>query len=222
MSQRSCPRPPVDLSERSIPKLEFADCMFRTHALNRSPFFFGCTRRNRFDSPDCSYDVLYAGLDHFCAFIETFARVAGTRVITTRALKENALTEFKSRRPLRLVDLNRSGALVRVGADGSLFTGEHDVPRLWSRAFHDHPEKFDGILYPSRLDPVRRAVVLFGDRVPNKMIELNRESWYAPGAPRQKLVEIVEHYELELIESRVVTGRKPASRAAQGNLLETD
>ncbi len=52
------------------------------------------------------------------------------------------------------------------------------------------------------------------------MIELNRESWYAPSALRQKLVEIVEHYELELIESQIIEGRKPASRAVQGSLLE--
>jgi hypothetical protein len=194
--------------------------MFRTHALNRAPFFFGCTKLNRFDSPDCSYDVLYAGLDHFCAFIETFAAVAGTRVITTTALKQSALTEFKARRPLRLVDLTQSGALVRIGADGNLFTGDHIVARLWSGAFHDHPRRFDGILYPSRLDPLRRSVVLFGDRVPRKMIELKRESWYAPGAQRRKLVEIVEHYRLELIESHVLSGRKPASRAAQPSLWD--
>jgi hypothetical protein len=194
--------------------------MFRTHALNHSPFFFGCTGLNRFDPPDNSYEVLYAGLDAFCAFIETFASAAGTRTITTLALKEHALTEFKARRPLRLVDLTRSGALVRVGVDGNLFTGDHEVPQLWSKALHDHPAKPDGLLYPSRLDPVRRAVVLFGDRVPRKMTELNRGSWYAPGALRHKLVEIVEHYQLELIESHVVARRKPAARAAQRSFIE--
>jgi hypothetical protein len=196
--------------------------MFRTHGLSRAPFFFGCTGLNRFDSPDNSYEVLYAGLDAFCAFVETIASAAGSRAITTTALKERALTEFKARRPLRLIDLTQSGALVRVGADGNLFTGDHEVPQLWSRALHDHPVKADGLLYPSRLDPVRRAVVLFGDRVPRKMTELNRECWYAPGALRQKLLEIVEHYQLELIESHVVAGRKPAGRAAQTSFIERD
>jgi hypothetical protein len=189
--------------------------MFRTHRLNQAPFFFGCTGSNRFDAPDKSYEVLYAGVDHFCAFIETFARTAGTRVVTTMALKENALTEFKARRLLRLIDLTQSGALVRVGADGNLFTGDHAVPQLWSKALHDHPEKADGLLYPSRLDPIRQAVVLFADRVPKKMTELSRESWYAPGTQRQRLVDIIQHYQLELIESHVVTGRKPVTRAVQ-------
>jgi hypothetical protein len=198
--------------------------MFRTHGLNRAPFFFGCTGLNRFDSPDNSYEVLYAGLDYFCAFIETFASNAGTRIVTTTALKEHALTEFKARRPLRLIDLSLPGALVRIGADGNLFTGEHEIPRLWSRAFHDHRARVDGFIYPSRLDPVRRAVVLFGDRVPRKMTELSRESWYAPGAMRQRLIEIVGTYELALIESHVVAGRKPAAsaRSAQPSLLEGD
>jgi hypothetical protein len=196
--------------------------VFRTHALNRAPFFFGCTGLNRFDSPDNSYDVLYAGRDAFCAFIETFARAAGTRIVTTAALKEHALTEFKARRPLRLIDLAQSGALVRIGADGNLFTGDHDIPRLWSKALHDHPAKADGLLYPSRLDPVRHAIVLFGDRVPKSMTELNRESWYATGPQRQRLVDIIHHYELALIESHVIPRRKRVSRAAQISFTEED
>ena len=215
MSRRSCPPPPADLADKKLPLLEFRETMFRTYRLTRPPFFFGCTGLNRFDSPDKSYEVLYAGLDAFCAFVETFASAAGTRIVTTTALKEHGLTEFKARRPLRLIDLTQSGALVRIGADGNLFTGDHETPQLWSRALHDHPLKADGLLYPSRLDPVRHAAVLFGDRVPRSMTELYRESWYAPGAQRQKLVEIIEHYQLELIESRVLTGRKPVSRAVQ-------
>jgi hypothetical protein len=215
VSQRSCPRPPADLAGKELTFLEFTGAMFRTHRLNHSPFFFGHTGLNRFDPPDNSYEVLYAGLDAFCAFIETFASAAGTRIVTTTALKEHALTEFKARRPLRLVDLTQSGALVRISADGNLFTGDHEIPRLWSKALHDHPAKPEGLLYPSRLDPVRQATVLFGDRVPRSMTELHRENWYAPGAQRQKLVEIMQHYQLELIESQVVAGRKPASRAVQ-------
>jgi RES domain len=218
VSRRSCPRPPADLADKKLTLLEFRESMFRTHRVNQLPFFFGCTGLNRFDSPDSSYNVLYAGLDAFCAFVETFASAAGTRIVTTTALKECALTEFKARRSLRLIDLTQSGALVRVGADGSLFTGDHAIPRLWSKALHDHPAKADGFLYPSRLDPVRHAVVLFGDRVPRSMTELGRESWYAPGPQRGRLVEIIQHYQLELIESHVVAGRKPVSRAVQTNL----
>jgi hypothetical protein len=51
------------------------------------------------------------------------------------------------------------------------------------------------------------------------MTELSRESWYAPGSLRQKLVEIIEHYEFELIESQVVVGRKPVMRAAQTSFI---
>jgi hypothetical protein len=222
VSRRSCPRPPADLARKKLPLFQFSDNMFRTHGLNRPPFFFGCRGLNRFDSPDNSYEVMYAGRDAFCAFIETFARTAGTRFVTTAALKEHALTEFKARRPTRLIDLTQSGALVRIGADGNLFTGDHDTARLWSKALHDHSAKADGLLYPSRLDPVRNAIVLFGDRVPRSMTELTRESWYATGPQRQRLVEIVQHYELALIESHVIPGRKPVSRAAQTSFTDED
>jgi hypothetical protein len=54
------------------------------------------------------------------------------------------------------------------------------------------------------------------------MTELNRESWYATGAQRRRLVEIIQHYDLALIESHVVSGRKPVSRAAQTSFAEED
>jgi hypothetical protein len=54
------------------------------------------------------------------------------------------------------------------------------------------------------------------------MTELTRESWYATGPQRQRLVEIVQHYELALIESHVIPGRKPVSRAAQTSFTDED
>jgi hypothetical protein len=75
------------------------------------------------DFPDRSYEVLYAGRDAYCSFIETFGRAAGTRVITTTALKAHSIAELKAKRPLRLIDLTQPGALVRIGADGNLFSG---------------------------------------------------------------------------------------------------
>lgn len=110
---------------------------------------------------------------------------------------------------------------MRIGADARLFSGSHRVSQLWSKAFHRHPCKADGILYPSRLDPLRHAIVLFGDRAP-KLIELDRQSWYAPGKLRVALANIMDHYELQLIETQFITQRKPAARVAQPMLPETE
>ena len=46
-----------------------------------------------------------------------------------------------------------------------------------------------------------------------------RQSWYASGAQRARLVEIVEHYRIELIENHLVVSRKPAASARQDELF---
>jgi hypothetical protein len=113
-------------------------------------------------------------------------------------------------RALRLIDLTSSGALVRA----LLFSGPHDGSRLWSEALHNHPCHADGLLYPSRLDPLRHSIALFEDRAP-KLVELNRQSWYAPGKLRVDLANIIDHYDFQLIETQFVAQRKPMSRAVQ-------
>lgn len=218
MNPEALPGPPLEISRRKVLPVEFDGSLFRTHSIHHSPIFFGGSCRNRFDAPDDSYKVLYAGRDAYCAFVESLARAAGSRVITTTELRNKALSELKPARPLRLIDLTPSGALVRVGADARLFSGEHKTAQLWSKALHDHPITADGLVYPSRLDPERHAIVLFKDRAP-KLKELMRQSWYAPGAQRRLLAEIIEHYGLELIENQLVSPRKPAARARQGGLF---
>jgi RES domain len=212
------PGPPPNILSRKISLAEFKGSLFRTHSITRNPLYFGKSRLHRFDAPDGSYKVLYAGCDPFCAFIESLAKAAGTRVITTTELKNKALAEIKPARPLRLIDLTQSGTLVRIGADSRLFSGEHGTAQLWSKALHDHPIAADGLLYPSRLDPVRHAAVLFEDRAP-KLKELSRQSWYAPGPQRHLLAQVVEHYDLELIENHFVVARKPVSKARQEGLF---
>lgn len=214
-------RPPDDLRRRSIPIIEFKDRVFRTHSVHRNPVYYGRTAQNRFDAPDQSYGVVYAARDAACAFIETFAWAAGTSVVTSGALHDHALAELKPRRPLRLVDLTQSGALVKLGADARIFAGSHQPAQLWSKALHDHPVRIHGVLYPSRLDPSRHSLALFEDRGP-ELIELDRQSWYAVGPMRKRLAEILDLYSLELIETRSVsTPRpKPASRVVQHRMFE--
>ena len=211
MNAANLPAPPSNISSRSVSIFELDSILYRTHDVGRAPIFFGRARIHRFDSPDASYGVLYTGRDAFCAFVETLASAAGTSVVTTAALKRRALSELKPARPLRLVDLTVSGALVRIGADARLFSGSHEIAQLWSRALHDHPSHPDGLLFPSRLDPARQGIAIFEDRAP-KMKELSRRSWYETGGMRHLLAEIMEHYRFELIENQSVVTRKPASR----------
>jgi hypothetical protein len=172
----------------------------------------------RFDAPDASYGVLYAGADIFCAFIESIIKNAGNRIVTTTELKTKVIAELRGVRVLRLIDLISSGALTRIGADARLFSADRAAAQLWSKALHDHPIRADGLLYPSRLDPARQAIALFGDRAPN-LVELSRQAWYAPGPQRNLLAQIAEHYKIELVENHFVAPRKPVSTAAKPELL---
>ncbi len=206
------PGPPADFSSRKVTPVEFDAVIFRTHNITRNPIFFGRSGLHRFDAPDRSYGVLYAGRDAHCAFVESFVK-SGSRIITTTELESRALAELKPSKPLRLIDLTQSGTLMRIGADARLFAGDHDVAQLWSMAFHEHPSRPDGLLYPSRLDQMRQAIALFGDRS-LKIVELSRQSWYAPGAQRHLLAEVIDHYDLQLIENRFVAPRKPAASSS--------
>ena len=106
-----------------------------------------------------------------------------------------------------------------MGADARLFTAEYADSQAWSKALHDHPEKADGLLYLSRLDTSRQSVALFRDRVLD-MVELKRQSWYAPGPRRILLAEIAEHYGINLIENHFVVSRRPARSVRPGELFE--
>lgn len=218
MNPGTLPTPPSDLAERTLSILDFDKSIFRSHSIFHHPLFFGKAGLYRFDAPDGSYKVLYAGADLYCAFIESLIKNPSNRVVTTAELKAKAVAELKGARSLRLIDLTPSGALMRMGADSRLFSGDHEAARVWSKALHDHPIGADGILYPSRLDPLRQAVVLFSDRVP-KIVELSRQSWYAPGPLRRSLAQIAEHYQVELIENHFVAPRRPVGIAAKPGLL---
>ena len=54
--------------------------------------------------------------------------------------------------PLNLVDLRENSA-VAMGVPSDVHRGaRHMLGRAWSVAFHEHPQRPDGIIYPSRLN----------------------------------------------------------------------
>jgi hypothetical protein len=133
----------------------------RIHDRNHGPIFFGRTGRNRFDSPDHTFGVLYVGLDESCAFIETFGQSTGTSFVTRTALEARHLSYLKTKQPLTLIDLASSGALARIDADSRLFSGSHAIAQRWSAALRGLPSKPAGLVYPARHDPARNACALF-------------------------------------------------------------
>jgi hypothetical protein len=137
------------------------DVLSRLHAKDKGPLFFGRTGGNRFDSPDATYGVLYAGLDEYCAFIETYGQSTGIRTVTETALEGRHLSHLELLRPIKLIDLSNSGGLARIGADSRLFSGSHAIAQRWSAALRGHPIRPDGILYPARHDAAKNACAIY-------------------------------------------------------------
>lgn len=155
------PEPPTDLAERPLPLESVPHTWARIHPADKGAVYFGQAGVHRFDAPDGSYGVLYLGEDEGVAFVETFGHAtAAPNLVTAEALRSRAVSLVEPKRPLRLVDLTGPG-LTRLNADGRLATGSLAVARRWSAAFHDHPERPDGLLYRARHDPSRLAAAVF-------------------------------------------------------------
>lgn len=135
----------------------------RCHRCQRAPIFFGRSGDNRFDAPAGELGTLYLAADLPGAFIETFGQVTGIRAVTELELRRRCLSTVQSTRPVSLVDLAGAG-LARLGADGRLAAGAHDLAQRWALALWRHPARPDGLFYRARHDPSRFSVALF-DRV---------------------------------------------------------
>jgi hypothetical protein len=123
--------------------------------------------------------VLYGADDPDGALSETVLRnvpLRGRRRrIDRSSCDQRMLAELSVKRPLQIADLRGPG-LGRLGLARARFvdSGSYAYPAtaLWARAIHAHPLDFDGLMWVSRQSDVSAAVMLFGDRVAAKDIEL--------------------------------------------------
>jgi hypothetical protein len=80
-------------------------------------------------------------------------------------------------RDLTLVQLSGPG-LSRLGVTRSelIETGAEDYSETvaWAQALHAHRETIDGLIWVSRQNDESHALVLFGDRVPRRMLRIAR------------------------------------------------
>lgn len=193
------PEPPSDLLSREplLAEMPVGVILSRLHPKGKSPLFFGRTGGNRFDSPDSSYGVLYAGLDEYCSFIQTYGQTTGIHTVTEGALDGRHLAYLKLLGPMKLIDLSNSGGLARVGADSRLFSGSHAVAQRWSAALRSHPSKPDGILYPARHDAARNACAIY--ECPPSIFELHAKGSLLEHQHSALLGAILDRYGFALI-----------------------
>ena len=154
------PSPPYDFAKSSLPLILQSGPWNRLHSRHHSALHFG-KAAYRFSAHDKRFGVLYVGDDEHVAFIETFGHTTGIDVVTRVELEATEMSEVETSRPLRLVNLTDGTSLVRLGADARLWSGDHAIAQVWASAIYAHPDSVDGIYYPSRRDPSRRAAAIF-------------------------------------------------------------
>jgi hypothetical protein len=114
------------------------------------------------------FNPLYLGSSFRCCFVETLLRdqangQAGDWPLSRSALTTWTCARVELTRPLTVVDLTSTGPVgMRMPSD-AVRARHQQLGRLWSSAFHAHPDGVDGILYPSRFiqDP---CLCVYDDR----------------------------------------------------------
>ena len=142
--------------------------------------YFGSNGTCRFDDPSQLYGVLYVAFSGRAAIAETLIRnnwqdgnaerakfdkqfpgLAGQPYFLERDLhRKIAPLEITTASGLKLCDFTGTG-LLKAGADATVCTGDYVTSQAWSRAIHEHPEQFDGILYHSKYMNTDLSVALF-------------------------------------------------------------
>ncbi len=152
--------------------LEKNSQLFRIHQAHFQALYFNRNSNSRFGSFAQNYGVLYAGLDSFVVFRETF-HGKSSKSIEQESLERMCLSCFWLQRELKLIDLSGSG-LTLIGADSRIITGsDFPLSQSWSQTLYEHPANVDGLYYRSRYDPSRFCVVLYENRV--KLADLQEQ-----------------------------------------------
>ena len=90
-------------------------------------------------------------------FLEALLRdkrngAVGDFPLAERELHARQYVEIINAHELRLVDL-RGNCAIRMGVPSDVArASKQSLARAWSIAFYEHPEKPDGVIYPSRLN----------------------------------------------------------------------
>jgi hypothetical protein len=192
------PPPSPELSKRTIPRKKTPKTLVRLSRQEfRDPIFWSTKGKYRFDSPTARYGVLYTAASLEGAVLEVF----GDRWLEHRAVSEQLLRSYN----LVTVNitpglwlLNTLGSnLLFAGIDARLFAStDYDKTQAWGRAFMDHPQNFDGILYHSRKNPRQLNCAFFETESAQKAIRVGDT---VPLIDSDDLYPILERYEIKLL-----------------------
>lgn len=143
------------------------------------PFLPHDRSTGRFNStPEDPYPYLYAAVDAETALAETLLRSLspdpenGLRLVPWAWVRGKSLNGVRTGCALHLVSLCSGAALAAVCQDNDLLEGEgaerYARTRSWARELRAQVPEAMGMIWGSKRNPSRRALVLFGDRLADR------------------------------------------------------
>jgi hypothetical protein len=192
------PLPSPELFKRTLARRRVPKTLVRLSRQEfRDPIFWSTKGKYRFDSPTARYGVLYTAASLEGAILEVF----GDRWLEHRAMSEQLLRSYnlvKLTIAPGLWLVNTLGSkLLFAGIDARLFAStDYEKTQTWGRAFMEHPQNFDGILYHSRKNP-RQLNCAFFETEPAQKAITTADS--VPLVDTNELYQILERYEIKLL-----------------------
>ncbi len=160
--------PPADLNKRKLRPADVSPQNWRRLFANKhESCFYSPSPSNRFSSAACP--VLYFGDRTVTVFWEIFWDDLGPLAEPDRLLSKNKLIArdvvgVNAKRRFKVFDATNAGALKAVSATLGTFTGDYAHCQAWAIALLNHPEKPEGILYPSARHKGGVCIALFEGR----------------------------------------------------------
>ncbi|GLW61886.1 hypothetical protein Arub01_01300 [Actinomadura rubrobrunea] len=133
----------------------------------------------RFDGTERDpYSTYYAALEAGTALAETLLRGVpfndrGYRTIRRASVQDRRASVVETTEDLTLVDLCSGEALAAVAQDTWLVQADpadYHATRRWASWIREQAPAAQGLIWPSRREGGREALVLFGDRCPDGVL----------------------------------------------------
>ena len=150
-----------DFSKINPPIIEIPGPWYRVHPTDKRVVYFGRSGTNRWDSPDKSYGVMYAGESWQGALMESVLHDPKTKVVLESELAKRSMALFTTATALRVIDLTDGVVLRALALTETETKGPYSVSQAISEGVYSAGWIVHGVRYASRLDPKLACLALF-------------------------------------------------------------
>jgi hypothetical protein len=162
------PRPPADFNDIDLDPVPATQAVWYRLAksAHSSPLFFSRQGVFRFDSPLAKWGVCYLATDIVTGFMEVFSDRIRKGVVDFGDLDNQVVWQITVPPDLSLLELS-GPMLAKIRATTQCFVSRYALSQEWGRAFMEHPDELDGVIYTGRQSGTT-CLALFGDADPAK------------------------------------------------------